>query len=103
MTEASAQVGGEGAGAPVAGARPWPMLRGFAGLQAGGLPVDLLAGVTLAAIAVPEQIATAKLAGLPPQTGFLAFIAGSVAFALRGSSRRMSAGADSTIAPIFAG
>jgi SulP family sulfate permease len=85
------------------GARPWPLLRGFAGLRAGAIPVDVLAGVTLAAIAVPEQMATARLAGLPPQTGFFAFIAGSVAFALLGSSRRLSAGADSTIAPIFAG
>ena len=85
------------------GARPWPLLRGFAGLRVGAIPVDVLAGATLAAIAVPEQMATARLAGLPPQTGFFAFIAGSVAFALLGSSRRLSAGADSTITPIFAG
>ena len=85
------------------GARPWPLLRGFAGLRLGAIPVDLLAGLTLAAIAVPEQMATARLAGLPPQAGFFAFIAGSVGFALLGSSRRLSAGADSTITPIFAG
>ena len=84
-------------------ARAWPLLRGFAGLRPGAAAVDVLAGLTLAAIAVPEQIATARLAGLPPQTGFFAFIAGSVAFALLGSSRRLSAGADSTITPIFAG
>jgi MFS superfamily sulfate permease-like transporter len=65
--------------------------------------VDILGGVTLAAVAVPEQMATARLAGLPPQAGFLAFIAGSLAFAVLGSSRRLSSGADSTIAPIFAG
>ncbi len=108
MTQASAQ-GPAGGGdaqtaAPgAAGARPWPLLRGFAGLRPGAIPVDVLAGVTLAAIAVPEQMATARLAGLPPQTGFFAFIAGSIAFALLGSGRRLSAGADSTIAPIFAG
>src|SRR5579859_7393923 len=85
------------------GAPPWPLLRGFAGWRPAAFPVDVLAGVTLAAIAVPEQMATARLAGLPPQAGFFAFIAGSVAFALLGSSRRLSAGADSTIAPIFAG
>jgi MFS superfamily sulfate permease-like transporter len=84
-------------------ARPWPLLRGFAGLRPGAIAIDVLAGVTLAAIAVPEQMATAKLAGLPPQTGFFAFIAGSMAFALLGSSRRLSAGADSTVTPIFAG
>jgi MFS superfamily sulfate permease-like transporter len=84
------------------GARPSPLLRGFAGLRPSSLATDILAGVTLAAIAVPEQMATARLAGLPPQTGFLAFIAGSIAFAMLGASRRLSAGADSTIAPIFA-
>jgi MFS superfamily sulfate permease-like transporter len=102
MTQARAQVS-LSADAQVTGARPWPLLRGFAGLSPGAVPVDLLAGVTLAAIAVPEQMATARLTGLPPQTGFFAFIAGSTAFALLGSSRRLSAGADSTIAPIFAG
>ena len=61
------------------------------------------AGFTLAAIAIPEQMATARLAGLPPQAGFVALIAGAIGFALFGASRRLSVGADSTIAPIFAG
>jgi MFS superfamily sulfate permease-like transporter len=64
---------------------------------------DLAAGVTLAAIAIPEQMATARLGGFSPEVGFLAFMAGSVAFAFFGASRYLSAGADSTIAPIFAG
>jgi SulP family sulfate permease len=81
----------------------WPLLRGFQGFGASGIAPDVLAGVTLAAIAIPEQMATARLAGLPPQAGFFAFIAGTLAFALLGSSRRLSAGADSTIAPIFGG
>ena len=81
----------------------WPLLRGFAGFRPADIPADLLAGLTLAAIAVPEQMATARLAGLPPRLGFYAFIAGAIAFALFGSSRRLSIGADSTIAPIFAG
>jgi len=63
---------------------------------------DLVAGLTLAAIAVPEQMATARLANLPAVVGLYAFLAGSVAFALLGSNRRMSVGADSTITPIFA-
>jgi MFS superfamily sulfate permease-like transporter len=57
----------------------------------------------LAAIAIPEQLATAKLAGMPAQAGLYAFIAGSLAFAAFGVNRYLSAGADSTIAPIFAG
>jgi high affinity sulfate transporter 1 len=63
---------------------------------------DLVAGLTLLAIALPEQLATSRLAGMPPITGFYAFIAGTVLFALLGSNRQMSVGADSTIAPLFA-
>ncbi|HWF01732.1 MAG TPA: SulP family inorganic anion transporter [Caulobacteraceae bacterium] len=80
-----------------------PIFRGFAGWRAADLGPDLLAGLTLAAIAIPEQMATARLAGLPPQAGFFAFIAGSIGFAIFGASRILSVGADSTIAPIFAG
>ena len=63
---------------------------------------DLLAAVTLLVIAVPEQLATSRLAGMPPITGFYAFAAGTLLFALLGSSPQMSVGADSTIAPLFA-
>jgi hypothetical protein len=66
------------------------------------LPQDLAAGLTLAAIAIPEQMATAQLGGLPPEIGFFAFLAGSLAFAVLGASRFLSCGADSTIRPIFA-
>ena len=57
----------------------------------------------LAAIAIPGQLATARLAGMPPETGLYAFAAGSLAFAAFGANRFMSVAADSTIAPIFAG
>ena len=63
---------------------------------------DALAAVTLLAIAVPEQLATSRLAGMPPITAFYAFIAGTVLFAMLGSNPQMSVGADSTIAPLFA-
>jgi sulfate permease, SulP family len=64
---------------------------------------DAVAAVTLAAIAIPEQLATARLAGMPPKAGLFAFAAGSIAFAAFGTNRFMSVGADSTIAPIMAG
>ena len=83
--------------------RRLPILTSFAAYQPSWIGRDLIAGLTLAAIAVPEQMATARLAGLPPQFGFFAFLAGSVGFAVFGASRPMSSGADSTIAPIFAG
>jgi SulP family sulfate permease len=79
------------------------VFRSLKGWRAGDLGGDLVAGLTLAAIAIPEQMATARLAGFAPEIGFLAFIVGAVAFAIFGASRYISVGADSTIAPIFAG
>ncbi len=66
------------------------------------LKFDLAAALTLLAIAVPEQLATARLAEMPVITGLYAFITGSIMFAFLGSNRQMSVGADSTIAPLFA-
>ncbi len=63
---------------------------------------DLLAGLTLAAIAIPEQLANARLTGVAPQTGFVAFVAAGIVFAVIGANRVMSVGADSTIAPMVA-
>ncbi|HEX4105025.1 MAG TPA: SulP family inorganic anion transporter [Rhizomicrobium sp.] len=64
---------------------------------------DLVASFALAAIVIPEQLATARLAGVPPALGLIVFIAASFGFFLFGANRYLSAGADSTIAPIFAG
>ncbi len=83
--------------------KPWPIFRSLAGYQPGFIAPDLIAGLTLAAIVIPEQMATARLGGLPPQVGFFAFIAASLAFMVFGSNRFMSVGADSTITPIFLG
>ncbi|NPU65927.1 SulP family inorganic anion transporter [Bradyrhizobium sp. 83012] len=85
------------------GEHHWPMLRSLQSWRISALPSDLAAGLTLAAIAIPEQMATAKLGGFTPETGFFAFIAGSLGFALFGANRFLSCGADSTITPIFAG
>jgi SulP family sulfate permease len=87
----------------VASLRPWPVFQAFQGWRTSDLAPDALAGLTLAAIAIPEHMATARLAGLGPEVGFLALIAGAVGFAILGANKRMAVGADSTIAPIFAG
>jgi high affinity sulfate transporter 1 len=78
------------------------VLQSVRGYRRSWLTADLLAALTLWAIAVPEQLATSRLAGMPPVTGFYAFVAGTVLFALLGSNPRLSVGADSTIAPLFA-
>ena len=72
------------------------------GYRRAWLSADALASLALLVIAVPEQLATSRLAGMPPVTGLYAFVAGTVMFALLGSSPQMSVGADSTIAPLFA-
>lgn len=80
-----------------------PLFPSFAGYHRAYLVPDLVSGLTLAAIAIPEQMATARLGGFSPQYGFFAFVAGSLAFAALGRSRFLSSGADSTITPIFGG
>jgi sulfate permease, SulP family len=81
----------------------WPVFRSLSAYRVQFVTHDLFAGLTLAAIAIPEQMATARLGGFTPQIGFFAFLAGSLAFACFGSNRFLSCGADSTITPIFAG
>jgi SulP family sulfate permease len=81
----------------------WPVLASLRSYRASYLTRDVVAGLTLAAIAIPEQMATARLGRFPPEVGFFAFVAGSLAFALFGKSRFLSCGADSTIMPIVAG
>ena len=81
----------------------WPVFRSFASWRPAFLTPDLLAGLTLAAIVIPEQMATARLGHFTPLLGFFAFLGGSLAFAVFGSNRFLSCGADSTITPIIAG
>src|SRR5579871_1712856 len=80
----------------------WLLFSSLRGLRPSDLTRELAAGVTLAAIAIPEQMATARLGGFDAQLGLFAFLAGSLAFAAFGASRILSVGADSTITPIFA-
>jgi sulfate permease, SulP family len=79
------------------------MFESFHGYRRDWLAGDVVAGLMLAALALPSQLATARLAGMPPETGLIAFAAAVLAFAAFGGNRFLSAGADSTIAPIFAG
>src|SRR6476619_7794929 len=81
----------------------WLVFRSLNSYRIQFLTHDLFAGLTLAAIAIPEQMATARLGGFTAQIGFFGFLAGSLAFAVFGSNRFLSCGADSTITPIFAG
>jgi hypothetical protein len=88
--------------APRQGMSAWwipPTLRNYRALW---LSADALAGLTLVAVALPSQMATARLADLPAVDGLYACIAGTLLFAIFGTNRRLSVGADSTIAPVLA-
>lgn len=63
---------------------------------------DLVAALSLAALAIPEQLATARLAGVLPAQGIAVFAAASVAMVLVARDRSLSVGADSTTAPLIA-
>jgi sulfate permease, SulP family len=63
---------------------------------------DVLAGVTLAMLAVPEVLGYARIAGMPVVTGLYTMLLPMVAFALLGSSRHLVVGADSATAAILA-
>jgi high affinity sulfate transporter 1 len=58
---------------------------------------DLIAGVTLAAYALPVSLAYAALAGLPPQMGLYCYLVGGLGYALLGSSRHLAIGPTSAI------
>ncbi|GAA4039070.1 SulP family inorganic anion transporter [Nonomuraea soli] len=77
----------------------------------GPLRGDLLAGLTVAAYLVPQVMAYATVAGLPPVAGLWAALAPLALYALLGSSSRLSVGPESTtalmtavaVAPLAAG
>lgn len=60
--------------------------------ERGWLRVDVLAGLTVGAMLVPQGMAYAELAGMPPVTGFYAALLALVAYAVVGSSRHLGVG-----------
>ena len=75
-----------------------PVVRRLPGLerlrryQRSWLPVDLLAGLTVGAMLVPQGMAYAELADMPPVTGFYAALLALIAYAFVGSSRHLGVG-----------
>lgn len=68
----------------------------------GWLRGDLVSGVTVAAYLVPQVMAYAGVAGVPPVAGLWAAAGALVAYAVLGSSRRLSVGPESTTALLTA-
>lgn len=91
--------------------RRLPIVGWIARSDAGSRRADLLAGLTVAAMLVPQGMAYAALAGMPPVTGLYASTVPLVAYALLGTSGQLAVGpvaivsllTASTVAPIAAG
>ena len=69
--------------------------------QPGWLRSDLVAGIVLAAILVPQGMAYAELAGLPAVNGLYTTMACLVGYALFGPSRILVLGPDSSLGPLI--
>ena len=78
--------------------RAWPILSWVPGYQRSWLRFDLIAGLTVCAILVPEGMAYAQLAGVPPEYAFYAAPIGLLAYALLGSSRQLVVAVSSAVA-----
>ncbi len=83
--------------------RRLPVLQGLLPLVGSQVPGNLLAGLTLAALGVPEVLGYARIAGMPVVTGLYTILLPLAVFALVGSSRHLVVGADSATAAMMAG
>ena len=79
-----------------------PVLQGLLPVERSRVPADALAGLTLAALGVPEVLGYAKIAGMPLVTGLYTMLLPMAAFAVLGSSRHLVVAADSATAAILA-
>src|SRR5262245_35811620 len=70
--------------------------------ESGWLHFDLLAGLTVAAVVIPQAMAYATIAGLPVQVGLYTALTPMLIYALLGTSRRLSVSSTSTISGLVA-
>ena len=79
-----------------------PILQGLLPIKGAQIPAELIAGLTLAALAIPEVMGYTKIAGTPVIYGLYTILIPMALFALFGSSRHLVVGADSATAAILA-
>ncbi len=82
--------------------RALPVLQGVLPIERSRVPGDVLAGMTLAALGIPEVLGYAKIAGMPLVTGLYTMLLPMALFAVLGSSRHLVVAADSATAAILA-
>src|SRR6266536_2737520 len=78
------------------------VMQGLLPIDRSQVPADVLAGMTLAALGIPEVLGYAKIAGMPVVTGLYTMLLPMAVFAVLGSSRHLVVGADSATAVILA-
>ena len=78
------------------------MLQGLRPVHRAQLPRDLVAGITLAALGIPEVLGYARIAGMPVVTGLYTLLLPLALFAVLGASRHLVVAADSATAAILA-
>ncbi len=78
-----------------------PSLRWLKEYNGGMLGSDTVAGLTLAAYAIPVSLAYATLAGLPPQYGIYGYLIGGFFYALLGTGRQLAIGPTSAISMLL--
>ena len=88
---------------PEGGAR-WalPVFRGLLPVDKARISPDVMAGITLAAIGIPEVMGYTKIIGTPVITGLYTLFLPVLAFAVFGSSRHLVVSADSATAAMVA-
>ena len=79
-----------------------PILSWLPSYNRAWLVTDIIAGLTLWGLVVPEGMAYAGIANLPPQAGLYTLVASLFVYALFGSSRHLSVGATSATAALIA-
>src|SRR5262245_23427148 len=79
-----------------------PALRWLRSYSLQNIRVDLIAGLSLAAFVIPESLAYASLAQLPPVTGLYCYSVAGIAYALLGTSRQLAVGPTSALAIVIA-
>jgi SulP family sulfate permease len=79
-----------------------PILEWLPAYDRSWLAIDIIGGLTLWGLVVPEGMAYAGIAGLPPQTGLYALLASLLVYALLGTSRHLVVSATSATAALLA-
>src|SRR4051794_31979473 len=79
-----------------------PGIRALAGYRSAWLSKDVVAGLVLVTLLVPQGMAYAELAGLPPITGLYTSILCLLGYAVFGPSRILVLGPDSSLGPMIA-